>query len=228
MSNRVMEALYTVSARIAQQAAPGSRNTSGASGTASADAAQRTDAALQATVDAARDGLEALRSHIAAAATSVQDVVSGGNEETTVVGNAAPGSDTGPAELEPTEGFARWVRALNAAARAAEQAAADADAAAADAGSWFTRTSSCIEAEERVTAATTDVTRLTVGDGRPGSIPDRTGREAYVNLAVLMDDAQRRASDACDSIEQPRWIMLSPWTCGGVPSLSVHSAPCAY
>ena len=48
--NRVMEALYTASARIAQQAAPGSGNTSGASGTASADAAQRTGAALQGTV----------------------------------------------------------------------------------------------------------------------------------------------------------------------------------
>ena len=50
----------------------------------------------------------------------------------------------------------------------------------------------------------TRVSSLTVGDDRPRYVPVRAGREAYADLVVLMDAAQRRARATCSSIEQPR------------------------
>ena len=117
------------------------------------------------------------------------------------VGNDDAGNDAAPAaEPEPADNLAEWVRALNAAAGAAEQAAADAEAAAGGPGSWFSRTSACIEAEARATAAATRVSSLTVGDNRPGYVPVRAGREAYIDLVILMDAAQQRARAACSSM----------------------------
>lgn len=159
---------------------------------------------MGAAVDTARDSLEALRVQLVAAATSVQDVVPSGSEAPPGAGGDVPSSDTADAEPPPAGDFEGWVRALNAAARAAEQGAADAEAAATDAGSWFSRASSCLDAEEQVAAAAADVARLTVGDGRPGYVAGRAGREAYADLVAVMDAAQRRARAACDSIEQPR------------------------
>ena len=87
---------------------------------------------------------------------------------------------------------------------AVAQAAADAEAAARGSESWFSRASSCIDAEARATASATRVSSLTVGDDRPRYVPVRAGREAYADLVVLMDAAQLRARAACRSIEQPR------------------------
>ena len=199
--DRVMETLYTAATRLARQSSPRGGGARGAGGTdaavaVAAAAADRTDAALRAAVDAAREGLEALRAHIVEALTSVQDV-----SADEVAGAATAALAAAP---EPAEDFEGWVRALNAAVRAVEQAAADAEAAAGGSGSWFSRASSCIDAEAHATAAVTRVSSLTVGDDRPRYVPVRAGREAYADLVVLMDAAQRRARAACRSIEQPR------------------------
>ena len=195
--DRVMETLYAAATRLARQSSPRGGGARGAGGTDVADAAaDRTDAALRAAVDAAREGLEALRAHIVEALTSVQDV-----SADEVAGAATAALAAAP---EPAEDFEGWVRALNAAVRAVEQAAADAEAAARGSESWFSRASSCIDAEARATAAVTRVSCLTVGDDRPRYVPVRAGREAYADLVVLMDAAQRRARAACRSIEQPR------------------------
>ena len=113
-----------------------------------AAAEDRTDAALRAAVDAAREGLEALRAHIVEALTSVQDVSAGDDDAAT---------DALAAEPAPAEDFEGWVRALNAAVRAVEQATANAEATARGSGNWFSRASSCIDAEARATAAATRV-----------------------------------------------------------------------
>ena len=190
------------------------------------------DAVLRAALDTAQAAMESLRSRIVAAATSVPDVrptraaetgVAGASEERAPAGNLAPdrsgetarpgddgapgnddapGTGTAAAEPEPADNFAGWVRALTAAARAAEQAAADAEAAAGGAGSARARAGSCSDAVARVTAAASRVTSLTVGDDRPPYVPSRTGRETYSDLFHLLDAAQRRARAACGSIER--------------------------
>ena len=156
--DRVMEMLYTAATRLARQSSMGG-GARGAGGTAAsvgvaAVAADRTEAALRAAVDAAREGLETLRAHIVEAMTSMQDVSAGNHDDTA--------TDARAAEPEPAEDFESWVRALNAAARAVEQAAADAEAVARGSGSWFSRASSCIDAEGRATAAATRVSSLVV------------------------------------------------------------------
>ena len=198
--DRVMETLYTAATRLARQSSPRGGGARGAGGTDTAGAVaaaaeDRTDAALRAAVDAAREGLEALRAHIVEALTSVQDVSAGDDDAAT---------DALAAEPAPAEDFEGWVRALNAAVRAVEQATANAEATARGSGNWFSRASSCIDAEARATAAATRVSSLTVGDDRPRYVPVGAVREAYADLVVLMDAAQRRARAACRSIEQPR------------------------
>ena len=125
--DRVMETLSTAATRLARQSSLRGGGARGAGGIDAADAvasaaADRTDAALRTAVDAAREGLEALRAHIVKALTSVQDV-----SADEVAGSATAALAAAP---EPAEDFEGWVRALNAAARAVEQAAADAAAAA--------------------------------------------------------------------------------------------------
>ena len=203
--NRVMATLYTAAVTYAQSSPGGRDDGAGdpdsAQAVAPAAAGDGTPTAMRAALDAARDAMEALRTHIATAVTSVQ--VPDDYEVDSV-----PGDESRPAaattEAEPAEDFEVWVRALNAAVRAVEQAAADAEAAARGSGNWFSRASSCIDAEARATAVATRVSSLTVGDDRPRYVPVRAGREAYADLVVLMDAAQRRARAACISIEQPR------------------------
>ena len=210
---RVMDALDTAANRSVQR----NRGAAAADGAAGVDgdtdpvAFGRTgargvsDAVLRATLDAAQDAMESLRSRIVAAATSVPDLASSGSAETTVPrDDDAPGADTAALEPEPADDVAGWVNALTEAARAAEQAAADAEAAAGGQGSSSSRASSCTDAEARVTAAATRVTSLTIGDDRPRDVSARIGRETYSDLFDLLDAAQRRARAACSSIEQPR------------------------
>ena len=214
---RVVEALHLAGSRVARQSRPATGDTV-------------SDAALRAALDTARAAMESLRSRIVAAATSVPDVrptraagtgAPGASEEPAPAGNTAPdraadtarpgdddasGNDTPPrddtvaAEPEPADDVAGWVRALTAAARAAEQAAADAEAAAGGSGSSRSRASACSDAEARVTAAAARVSSLSVGDDRPRFVPARTGRETYSDLFHLLDAAQRRARAACGSI----------------------------
>lgn len=73
-------------------------------------------------------------------------------------------------ESESAGDFAGWVRQVNA-------AVADAKQAAAGAGSWFSRSSACINAEGRVSQTINRVQNLTFGAKRPGFIPGR-GRQS--------------------------------------------------
>ena len=185
---RVVEALHLARNRVAKQSRPatgGPAVDAGAAPAADARDAARTvsDAVLRAALDTAQAAMESLRSRIVAAAISVPDV--------------RP-AHAAAAEPEPADGFAVWVRALTAGARAAEQAAADAEAAAG--GSGRSRASSCSDAEARVAAAAARVSSLTVGDDLPRFVPARTGRATYSDLFHLLDAAQRRARAACRSI----------------------------
>ena len=204
---RVMETLYTVELQIAPA---GARDVS--------------PAVFRAGLDAARDALHSLRALLVAAAGSEPDVAPGSAGETALAGNVVPdgsdettragdgaarGGDGGPsgnaatAEPEPADDFAGWVRALTAAARAAERAAGEAEAAVRGRGSSSSRASSCSDAEALVAEAAARVTSLTIGDDRPPSVPARTGRETYSDLFYLLDAAKRRARAACSSIGQP-------------------------
>ena len=199
---RVIGTLYTVELQIAPA---GARDVS--------------DAVFRAGLEAAREALNSLRSLLVAAASSEPDVPPPGSAETAVAGNVAPdGSaettrpgdgdapggdpfvDAAVAGPEPADDFSGWVRALTAAARAAEEAAADAEAAVRGAGSSSSRASSCSDAEARVAEAAARVTSLTIGDDRPPSVPARTGRETHSDLFHLLDAAKRRARAACSSI----------------------------
>ena len=173
--DRVMETLYTAATRLARQSSPRGGGARGARGTDAADAvaaaaADRTDAALRAAVDAAREGLEALRAHIVEALTSVQDVSAGDADDDAATAALA-------AAPESAEDFEGWVRALNAAVRAVEQAAADAEAATRGSGSWFSRASSCIDEPH--------------GRRRPASIRPRSRRAGGVRRPA--DPSSNRA-----------------------------------
>ena len=223
---RVVEAIHLAGHRVAQRSRPatgaaavdgGADSTAGARG----GAGTVSDAVLRAALDTAQAAMESLRSRVVAAATSVPDVrparaaetgVPGASEEPAPAGNVVParaaetarpsGDDTpgaAAAKPEPADDFAGWVRALAAAARAAEQAAADAEAAAGGSGSARTRAGWCSDAEARVTAAASRVTSLTVGDDRPPYVPSRTGRETYSDLFHVLDAALRRTRAACGS-----------------------------
>ena len=199
---RVMGTLYTAELRIAPA---GARDVS--------------DAVFRAGLEAARDALNSLRALLVAAASSEPDVAAGGAGETALAGNVVPdasaettrpgdgdapgGDDAAAAAPDRADDFAGWVRALTAAARAAEQAAGEAEAAVRGRGSSSSRASSCREAEALVAEAAARVTSLTVGDDRPPSVPGRTGRETHSDLFYLLDAAKRRARAACSSIEQP-------------------------
>ena len=45
---------------------------------------------------------------------------------------------------------------------------------------------------------------LTIGSGRPDFIPGGAGSDAWRQLSERLDEARRRASAACGSIEPPR------------------------
>lgn len=78
-------------------------------------------------------------------------------------------------ESESAGDFAGWVRQVNA-------AVADAEQAAAGAGSWFSRSSACINAEGRVSQTINRVQNLTFGAKRPGFIPAEGGSQAWQEL----------------------------------------------
>ena len=96
------------------------------------------------------------------------------------------------------------MRQINAAVAEVERAAADAEQAAAGSGSWFSRSSACINAEGRVSQAVNRVQGLTFGARRPAFVPAAGGSQAWEELRERLDEARRRASAACSSIEPPR------------------------
>ena len=108
-------------------------------------------------------------------------------------------------ESEPAGDFAGWVRQINAAVAAAERAADEAGAGRGGGpGSWFSRSTACINAAGRVSQAVNRVQGLTIGDRRPGFVPAAGGSQAWDELRERLVKAGERARDACSSIEPPR------------------------
>ena len=119
---------------------------------------------------------------------------------------AAPSADWGGGRAcsVPAGDFAGWVREINAAVADAERAAGEAEQAAAGSGSWFSRSSACINAEGRVSQAVVRVQGLTFGTRRPSFVPAAGGSQAWNELRERLDEAGRRARAACSSIAPPR------------------------
>ena len=107
-------------------------------------------------------------------------------------------------ESEPAGDFAGWVRQINAAVAAAERAADEAERAAEGSGSWFSRSTACINAAGRVSQAVNRVQGLTLGGRRPSFVPAAGGSQAWDELRERLVKAGERARDACSSMEPPR------------------------
>ena len=151
----------------------------------------------------AEDPFEALDRAFAAEAAAL----AAGNGGDRSAGPAPSAGATGAAPgraAEPPADFAGWVRAVNAAVTAAEAAAGAADGAAAGDGGWFARTTACLEARDRLEAASGRVRELTVGDARPAWVTPAAGRDAYAELRERVEAAGRRGRETCDRIERPR------------------------
>ena len=109
------------------------------------------------------------------------------------------------AEPEPAEDFEGLVRALNAAARAVDRLRRmpRRPYAVPGAGSRAPLRASMPKRVRRRRRPASQASR-SEPTGLATDVPVRAGREAYADLVVLMDAAQRRARAACSSIEQPR------------------------
>ena len=95
------------------------------------------------------------------------------------------------------------MRQINTAVAAAERAADDAEQAAAGSGSWFSRSSACFHARDRGVQASIRVQNLTfMGIRRPEFVPAEAGSQAWEEVSGRLDEAYRRANEACDSIRR--------------------------
>ena len=100
--------------------------------------------------------------------------------------------------------LAEWVRMVSAGMTAAEEAAGEAELAAAGTGSWFGRTTTCVNALDRLSNALQRVERLTVGEERPSSVTSAAGEETYAELGERLETARERGRAACESIGRPQ------------------------
>ena len=141
-----------------------------------------------------------------AAAEAVDQAVSGDPEVSTVAALEellfAARETMVAVRGEPDDDFSRWVRQVNAAVAQVEQAANEAEQAAAGTGSWFSRSSACQNARDRLTQAS--LQSLTFGTRRPQFITTEAGGEVWRDLSERIDEAQERSRAACESIEPPR------------------------
>ena len=120
-------------------------------------------------------------------------------------GRPVAGQPGRPADARsaPAGDFAGWVRQINDAVAAAERAADDAEQAAAGSGSWFSRSSACFHARDRGVQATIRVQNLTfMGIRRPEFVPAEAGSQAWEEVSGRLDEADRRAQEACASIRR--------------------------
>lgn len=89
-----------------------------------------------------------------------------------------------------------WVR-VSAGVTTAEEAADEAESAAAGTGSWFGRTTACVNAQDRLSYALQKVERLTVGEERPSYVTSAAGEETYAELGERLESARERGRAAC-------------------------------
>ena len=161
----------------------------------------RTDQALEALIFAARETMVVLRSHV----QFVEQAARRYEQEPDSPQGPVGGRPGRPADVQsaPAGDFAGWVRQINTAVAAAEQAADDAEQAAAGSGSWFSRSSACWHARDRGVQASTRVQNLTfMGIRRPEFVPAEAGSQAWEEVSGRLDEAYRRANEACDSIRR--------------------------
>ena len=163
-----------------------------------------TDAEPEATEAAGVAALAALDGAFAAANATAANA----SEQEDAADAASPAlADATAAEVagepEPTI-LTAWLRAVNAAVRRAEEAAAEAEKTAAATGSWFSLTTACLDARDRVSKAGKRVKELTIGEARPLFVTSAAGSEAYCEVEDRLEAANERGRLACDSIEQPR------------------------
>ena len=108
------------------------------------------------------------------------------------------------ATTEPAN-LAEWVRVVSAGMTAAEEAADEAESAAAGTGSWFGRTTTCVNALDRLSNALQRVERLTVGEERPSYVTSAAGEQTYAELGdERLESARERGRAACESIGRPQ------------------------
>ena len=143
------------------------------------------------------------------------NVVDAAPEPTDANGSAAPVALVVPLEVataadpsasatsEPAN-LTEWVRVVSAGVTAAEEAAGEAESAAAGTGSWFGRTTTCVNALDRLSNALQSVERLTVGEERPSYVTSAAGEETYAELGERLETARERGRAACESIGRPQ------------------------
>ena len=189
-AGRLTDGYYpaTRAAEVTREAAALDRAVAAAADPEVSNDSDRTDAALDELILAAREVYVVLESH-------VQLVEQAAREYERDPDPALPGqADVDrPADVEsaPAGDFAGWVRQINAAVAEAERAAAEAEQAAAGSGSWFSRSSACINAAGRVAQATVRVQNLTFGTRRPRFVPAAGGSQAWQELRERLEEARQ-------------------------------------
>ena len=172
-----------------------------AGGPEASNNSDRTDQALEGLIMASRETMTVLRSHVQLAEQAARRYEQDPEPPQGPVGGQ-PGR---PADIQsqPAGDFAGWVRQINTAVAAAERAADDAEQAAAGSGSWFSRSSACFHARDRGVQASIRVQNLTfMGIRRPEFVPAEAGSQAWEEVSGRLDEAGRRAQEACDSIRR--------------------------
>ena len=164
--------------------------------------------------DAARERLQRLRERRAALLRGADDTEPGTSRQAVDGGDAAGelnAADAG-AEVESPqqarqarEQFAAWVRQVNTVVAAVERAADEAEQAAVVpggwAGEWFTRSTGCLSAEDRLVQAHKRVQALTfLGTTRPQFISAEAGSQAWREIRGRVEEAAHRARAACNAI----------------------------
>ena len=161
----------------------------------------RTDAALDALLIAARETFIVVESHVQLVEQAARDYERDPDPALPGQADVVRPDDV---ESEPTGDFASGVRAVNAVVAEAERAAAEAEQAAAGSRSWWSRVTACLGAHERVQRAINRVQSLTTGGRRPSFVLFQGGYHVWGGLRERLDDADQRAADACAGIERER------------------------
>ena len=164
--------------------------------------------------DAARERLQRLRERRAALLRGADDTEPGTSRQAVDGGDAAGelnAADAGAAVESPQqarqarEQFAAWVRQVSTVVATVERAADEAEQAAVApgnwAGEWFTRSTGCLSAEDRLEQAHKRVQALTfLGTTRPQFISAEAGSQAWREIRGRVEEAAHRARAACNSI----------------------------
>ena len=191
----------TRAAEVIRAAGALDRAAAAAGGPEVSNTGDRTDQALEGLILASRETMTVLRSHV----QLVEQAARRYEQDPEPPQGPVGGQPGRPADVQsqPAGDFAGWVRQINTAIAAAEQAAADAEQAAAGSGSWFSRSSACYHARDRGVQASIRVQNLTfMGIRRPEFVPAEAGSQAWEEVSGRLDEADRRAREACASIRR--------------------------